>query len=83
MLLLIRNLDRGIMDRLRRRAVRQGRNMEKGARNILRDAMKPVGARPPGLGQAIAGLFAGGGLAEDKAELHGATIKPLDFDAIR
>ena len=81
--LLIRNLDRDIMDCLRRRAVGQSRSMEEEARNILRDAVKPVGARPPGLGRAIVGLFSGGGLTEDVAELHGATIEPFDFDAIR
>ena len=78
--LLIRNLDDGVKDRLRRRALRHRRSMEEEARDILRDAVKPAGVRPPGLGRAIADLFAGGGLTEDIAELRGATIEPPAFD---
>lgn len=77
--LIVRNLERSVKQRLKRRATRNGHSMEEEVREILRNA-----AREPeheeGLGTAIAKRFKGLGLKEEIPELRGFTIEPPNFD---
>jgi plasmid stability protein len=79
--LIVRNLEGDVKEKLRRRAIAHGRNMEEEIRDILRDAVKDEGRRAARrLGSEIAALFAGIGLDRDIAELRGHPIKPAKFD---
>jgi hypothetical protein len=83
--LLVRNLDEGVKEALRRRARRHGRSMEEEARLILLQATQSsdwsstmVG---PGLGSRMAALFAGQGLVEPIEAWHGHEAEPAEFGA--
>lgn len=71
--ILIRDIEDGVRDRLRRRAARHGRSMEAELRDILRAAASEDEATSTGLGTEIAALFSGIGLKVDEElpELRG------------
>jgi plasmid stability protein len=77
--LLVRNLDRDVKERLKRRAARHGRSMEEEARHILREAVKPVGSKQKGLGTRIARHFKRIGFTEEIRELRGYPVRPARF----
>ncbi len=80
--LIVRNLERSVKQRLKRRAARNGRSMEEEVREILRNAAREEPPPATGLGTEIAALFKGIGLKEGEEipELRGFTIEPLRFD---
>lgn len=75
---VVRNIEKAVKARLKRRAARHGRSMEEEVRDILRNAVKEPEAAG-GLGTEIASLFAKVGLDEDFPELRGHKIKPASF----
>ncbi len=79
--LLVRNLDDGVKERLRRRAALRGRSMEEEVRDILSAAAdQPQEAQTgTGLGTRIARRFAGLGLDAELPELRGERGRPADF----
>lgn len=83
--LLVRNLDAGVKEALRRRAHSHGRSMEEEARLILAQATQSEDwastAAGPGLGSRIAGLFAGLGLEEPIETWQGQEAEPADLGA--
>jgi antitoxin FitA len=80
--ILVRNLDDGVRDRLRRRAASKGRSMEEEVREILAAAVANEDAPQVGLGTAIAKEFAGIGLrkGEEIPELRGWGLRVPNFD---
>lgn len=78
--LVVRNLEDGVRDRLKRRARRNGRSMEQEVRDILRNAVNEPESPAGGLGSAIAARFAKAGLHLDIPEFHGHKITPPSFD---
>lgn len=77
--IIVRNLERSVKQRLKRRAAKNGRSMEEEVREILRNAaIEPE--HEEGLGTAIAKRFKGIGLKEQIPELRGYTIEPPSFD---
>jgi plasmid stability protein len=78
--IIVRNLERSVKQRLKRRAARHGRSMEEEVREILRNAVNEQPEREEGLGTAIAKRFKGIGLKEEIPELRGFTIEPASFD---
>lgn len=68
---IVRQLEEGVKERLRRRAKRHGRSVEAEIREILRAAVHEVSPAVTKLGSRIAGRFKGKGLREDLPELHG------------
>ncbi len=83
--LLVRNLDQGVKEALRRRARCRGRSMEEKARLILLQATQSKDwsstAVAPGLGSRMAALFAGQGLVEPIEAWHGHEAEPAQFGA--
>jgi plasmid stability protein len=81
--LLVRNLDAGVKEALRRRARSHGRSMEEEARLILAQATQGEGgastAVGPGLGSRMAMLFAGLGLEDPIEPWQGHEAEPADF----
>ena len=87
--MIVRNLDKAVKRRLKRRASRNGRSMEEKVRQILRNVVKDErharGPRRKGgarkrLGSEFAELFRGIELEEPIPELRGYSIKPVKFD---
>lgn len=80
--LVVRNLEKEVKAKLRRRAKRHGRSMEEEVREILRDATKDESSHRKGLGTEIADLFRDIGLrpGEEIPELRGFTLEPPDFE---
>jgi antitoxin FitA len=68
--ILVRRIDRELMERLHRRAEKHGHSMEEEVRHILRDALRDDGKPEKGLGTRIAERFRGIGLKEDIPELR-------------
>lgn len=83
--LLVRNLDAGVKEALRRRARSHGRSMEEEVRVILAQATQGGDwistADEAGLGSRMAALFAGQGLGEPITTWHGHEAQPADFGA--
>ena len=83
--LLVRNLDDGVKEALRRRARCHGRSMEEEARLILSRAAQAEDwdstAAGAGLGSRVAALFAGLGLEEPITTWQGQSAEPADFGA--
>jgi len=81
--LLVRNLDEGVKEALRRRARCHGRRMEEEARLILSKAAQSSDWRftadRPGMGSRMAQLFAGLGLEHSIEPLKGEQVQPADF----
>jgi plasmid stability protein len=78
--LTVRNLEDDIKTRLKQRAARRGHSMEEEVRRILRQAVEETEAPPVRLGSRIAARFAGLGLTEDLAELHGQPARPANLE---
>lgn len=79
--MLVRKLEERVKQRLRRRAVRNGRSLEEEARDILRAAAAAEPDIPQGLGSAISARFAGRGLEAPIAELRGQLPRAANFEA--
>ncbi len=83
--LLVRNLDEGVKEALRRRAHHHGRSMEEEARLILMQAIQSSDwsstAAGPGLGSRMAALFAGQGLEGPIETWQGHEAEPAEFRA--
>jgi hypothetical protein len=78
--IIVRNLEEGVKQRLKRRAQRHGRSMEDEARDILRDAVKSEGGVSPGLGSRLKARFAGLGLKTDEiTEMRGTKVRAAKF----
>ena len=75
---VVRNIEKAVKTRLKRRAARHGRSMEEEVRDILRNAVKEPEAAA-GLGTEIASLFGKASLERDIPELRGRKIKPASF----
>jgi antitoxin FitA len=71
--IVVRKLDEGVKEGLRRRATRHGRSLEAEVREILRDAVHLEPLHIEGLGTRLARRFAGTGLrpGEEIEELRG------------
>lgn len=82
--LLVRNLDLGVKEALRRRARRHGRSMEEEVRLILRQAVE-AGEEPAAqggdLGRCIASLFSAAELEQPIGEWSGEEATPAVLDA--
>ncbi|HYA07019.1 MAG TPA: plasmid stabilization protein [Xanthobacteraceae bacterium] len=79
--LVIRNLEKSVLARLKRRAKRNGRNLEDEVREILRRAVEHDEAAREGLGTLIARRFAGKGIGIDFEipESRGEEARPAKF----
>ena len=77
--IIVRNLDDEVKRGLRERAERRGKSMEEEVRDILRASVIQEASAVPNLGTTIAARFAGIGLDEPIAELHGEIARPADF----
>jgi len=82
--ILVRNLDEGTKERLRRRARKNRRSMEAEAREILGNALREKAEPNRGLGSEIVALFSGQGIGlkkgEEIREWRGYPVKPITFD---
>ena len=80
--IIVRNLERSVKQRLKRRAAKNGRSMEEEVREILRNAVNEEPANSTGLGTQIASLFKRVGLkpGEEIPELRGFNVEPIRFD---
>jgi len=77
--LVVRNLDDGVKQALRERALRRGHSMEEEVREILRIAALDQASMPEPLGTRIARRFAGLGLTEELPELRGEAAYSAEF----
>ncbi|HLF13123.1 MAG TPA: Arc family DNA-binding protein [Gammaproteobacteria bacterium] len=77
---IVRNLEDGVKQRLKRRAERHGRSMEEEVRQILRNAVKEENRPSPKLGSRMAAHFEKIGLTTDLPELRGQPVRSADFD---
>ena len=78
--LVVRNLEDGVRERLRKRAARHGRSMENEVRDILRNAVKDEDRHTVGLGTEIAALFADVGFEEGEIPRLTGDIRVPEFD---
>ena len=82
--ILVRNVDEGTKERLRRRARSNRRSMEAEVREILHDALREKRAPKRGLGSEMVALFSGQGIGlkkgEEIREWRGYPLKPISFD---
>ncbi len=76
---IVRNIEDDVKAGLKARAARHGWSMEEEVRQILRRAVSEMDQVRPKLGSRIAARFAGAGLTEPLAELHGQTIEPMNL----
>ena len=77
--LVVRNLEAGVKEKLRRRAARHGHSMEEEIRSILRAAVVRPDRREDRLGTAIAERFAGIGLEREIEEMGGGQVRPAQL----
>ena len=77
--LVVRNLEDGVKEKLRRRASRRRRSLEAEVRDILCDAVARPEPNERRLGSRIAGRFAGIGANLDFLELHGQPARFARF----
>jgi len=77
---VVRNIEAEVKARLRRRAARHGRSMEKEVGDTLRNAVKVEDVSTGGVGTEISSSFAKVGLEADIPELRGYKIDPAFFD---
>jgi len=77
--LVIRNLEEGVKEKLRRRAARNRRSMSEEVRDILRDAVKKDDRSEYGLGSEIAAMFRPLRLKEAEIPKLPIKIEPPDF----
>ena len=78
---VVRNLEEGVKQGLKRRARRHGRSMEDEIRHILRSAARDERRTVRDLGSRIAARFKTSGLQHDLPELRGEAVRPADLDA--
>ena len=76
---IVRQLEKDVKARLKRRATRHGRGMEDEVRHILRDAVKEQNQRVAKLGSRIAARFAKTGLTTELPELRGRVPQSAKF----
>jgi plasmid stability protein len=76
---VVRDLEEGVKDALKRRAKRHGRSMEDEVRHILRNAAKEERRTISNLGTRISARFKRIGLSADLPELRGQMVRPADF----
>jgi antitoxin FitA len=77
--LVVREIEEGVKQRLKRRAELHGRSMEEEIRCILREAAKAPDRPVVKLGSMIAARFRGQGLLHELPELRGEPARPADF----
>jgi antitoxin FitA len=77
---LVLDLDSDLLERLRARAARHGRDIEEEAMIILRNAVAMERPEEEPLGTRIANLFRGIGLDGEIPELRGSPARPVRFD---
>ena len=78
---IVRNIEDDVKAGLKERASLHGWSMEEEVRQILRQAVSTAAPARARLGSNIAARFAGAGLSEPLAELHGQTIEPMSLGA--
>jgi plasmid stability protein len=78
---IVRNIEDDVKAGLKERASLHGWSMEEEVRQILRQAVSTAAPARTRLGSNIAARFAGAGLTEPLAELHGQTIEPMSLGA--
>lgn len=78
---IVRNIEDDVKLGLKQRASQHGWSMEEEVRQILRQAVRTAAPARTQLGSHIAARFAGAGLSEPLAELHGQTIEPMSLGA--
>jgi plasmid stability protein len=79
--LIVRNLEEAVKARLKRRAQRNGSNLEEEVRRILRNAVKDEPRPSAGLGNRISQRFIGSGLSAELEEIRGQLPRLPDFPA--
>ena len=77
--LVVRNLDNGVKEKLRRRAARRRHSLEAEVRDILSDAVARPESNERHLGTRIATRFLGIGVDLDVTELRGHTARAARF----
>ena len=77
---VVRNLEDGVKQGLKRRAKRHGRSMEEEIRQILRTAARDERRPVQKLGSRIAARFKGAGLLDDVPELLGQAARAADLE---
>ena len=77
--LLVRNLERDVKVRLKRRAQRHGQSMEAEARDILRNAVRDEDGAAARLGSRLRDRFSGMGLDADVTEIGGQKARTTRF----
>ncbi|HEY6577868.1 MAG TPA: hypothetical protein VIY09_00970 [Rhizomicrobium sp.] len=77
--LIIRNIEEGVKERLRRRAKARGRSMEAEARDILRSATMAEPRPRVGAGTQMAALFKDLGIDFEIPEMKGEEAGPAKF----
>jgi len=75
---IVRQLEKELKERLKRRAARNGRSVEAEIREILRDATSERLKALPKLGSRIASRFHGTGLGDKLPELRGQSPQAFD-----
>lgn len=78
---IVRNIEDDVKISLKQRASQHGWSMEEEVRQILRQAVRTAAPARTQLGSTIAARFAGAGLSEPLAELHGQIIEPMSLGA--
>jgi plasmid stability protein len=74
--LIVRKLAENVKERLRRRALRNGRSLEEEAREILKRAVLAETTREAGAGTLIASHFRDLNIDFDIPELRGDPVRP-------
>lgn len=77
--LIVRNLDEGVKEKLRRRAARRQRSLEAEVRDILSDAVARSEPNERTLGSRIASRFANISGKVEVPELRGQAARPARF----
>ena len=77
--LVVRNIEAGVKERLRRRARLHGRSMEEEVRDILRMAAHEAEAASSRLGTRISRRFSKIGIDADIHPLRGGVARPARF----
>jgi antitoxin FitA len=77
---IVRQLEKVLKERLKRRAARNGRSVEAEIREILRDATSERLKAVPKLGSRIASRFHRTGLHDNLPELRGHAPRAFDTD---
>ena len=76
--LIVRNLEEGVVQRLKQRAAQRARSMEEEVRRVLRESVRDE-LNPAPLGTRMAARFAGLGFEGGLPELRGSEAVASDF----